>query len=115
MSNLRTDRVDAQGVPEGGVERRQPPPHSGRWAIRVVRSGDPSPRHGRGASFLSTAVRNGLDPAPVAQWLTVPADATGSPVLSHLGSTTFADCVDRRRTVVLAGPESTTRSPHPAG
>ncbi|GAB2731597.1 hypothetical protein [Kitasatospora kifunensis] len=33
------------------------------------------------ANFLAEAVRNGLDPTLVTQWLTVLADATGSPVL----------------------------------
>ncbi|MFG2698006.1 tyrosine-type recombinase/integrase [Kitasatospora sp. NPDC048407] len=67
------------------------------------------------AAFLNTAVHNGLDPTLVTQWLTVLADATGSPVLSHLGSMALADYVDRRLTVILAGLESTTHSPYLAG
>ncbi|GAA2264170.1 site-specific integrase [Kitasatospora cystarginea] len=64
------------------------------------------------ASFLSGAVHNGLDPTLVTQWLTVLADATGSPVLPSLASMPLADYVNLRLSAILAGLETTTHAPY---
>jgi integrase len=51
----------------------------------------------------------------VTQWLTIVADATGSPVLPSLGSMTLADYVERRLSAILTGLETTTYAPYLAG
>ncbi|MFJ8476473.1 tyrosine-type recombinase/integrase [Kitasatospora sp. NPDC094011] len=67
------------------------------------------------ASFLAGAVHNGLDPTLVTQWLTILADATGSPVLPSLASMPLGDYVNLRLPVILTGLESTTHAPYLAG
>ncbi|MFI9323523.1 hypothetical protein ACIGXI_27600 [Kitasatospora aureofaciens] len=67
------------------------------------------------ANFLAGAVHNGLDPTLVTQWLTVLADATGSPVLPSLASMPLADYISLRLSAILAGLETTTHVPYLAG
>ncbi|MFI9331200.1 tyrosine-type recombinase/integrase [Kitasatospora sp. NPDC052868] len=67
------------------------------------------------ASFLAGAVHNGLDPTLVTQWLTILADATGSPVLPSLASVPLGDYVNLRLPAILTGLETTTHAPYLAG
>ncbi|MEV7020618.1 tyrosine-type recombinase/integrase [Kitasatospora sp. NPDC093558] len=67
------------------------------------------------ADFLGKAVRNGIDPALVTQWLTILADATGSPLLPSLASMPLTEYVNRRLPAILAGLETTTHVPYLAG
>ncbi|OKI03012.1 integrase [Streptomyces sp. CB02056] len=51
----------------------------------------------------------------VTEWLTVLADATGSPVLPSLASMPLADYVNLRLSAILTGLETTTHVPYLAG
>ncbi|MEU4117765.1 hypothetical protein AB0F71_25130 [Kitasatospora sp. NPDC028055] len=67
------------------------------------------------AGILAGAVHNGLDPTLITQWLTILADATGSPVLPSLASMPLGDYVNPRLPVILTGLKTTTHAPYLAG